>query len=211
MARSSNVVDISGETFGRLTAIRETDERGSSGEIKWFCVCECGNTNIVSGTALRTGSITSCGCAVSERMRFDPPGRTHGLSGTKTHRVWLAMRRRCRDENSQDYKHYGGRGISVCERWQKFENFLEDMGKCPRGSTIERLDVDGDYEPDNCEWASRTTQMNNTRRNHILTYEGRAMTMAEWSRKVGMSYTKLRARINMLHWPVGKALGFTGE
>ncbi len=211
MARTSNVVDMVGQTYGRLLILREDSARDTNGGIKWLCACDCGATKAISGLQLRRGDTISCGCANSERMRFSPPQRTHGMSGTKTHKVWIAMRRRCNEENHQDYPYYGGRGIQVCDRWMRFENFFEDMGRCPRGSTIERKDVDGDYEPSNCEWATRTSQMNNTRRNHRLTYEGRTMTMAEWSREVGMSYTKLRARINTLHWPVGKALGFTGE
>ncbi len=116
------------------------------------------------------------------------------------------MKKRCEDPKNQSFARYGGRGISVCERWQKFENFLEDMGLRPKGTSINRRNNDGNYEPENCEWATNEVQQNNRSDNHTLTLNGRTQTMAMWARETGLAWTTIKARINQLGWPVEKAL-----
>lgn len=196
-----------GEIFGRLTVIRDSGLRNTSGSIRWECRCSCGNTTYAVGAALKRGEYKSCGCWTKDRMRITPPGRKHGATGTPTYASWVVMRRRCLDKNFKDYPLYGGRGIKICSRWLKsFANFLEDMGERPEGYTLDRVDCDKGYSKENCRWASRLTQGNNTRRNHYLEYGGERKTLAEWSRVTGISYTKLRARINVLKWPASRAL-----
>ncbi len=154
-------IDIAGQRFGRLVAIRENG-RGSSRETLWLCRCDCGAEITTSGTALRTGHTSSCGCA--KREQASALMTTHGRHGTRAYRSWQAMHQRCSNPKTEGYEYWGGRGIRVCERWQTFENFYADMGDPPAGYSLDRIAVDGNYEPGNCRWASATTQARNTRR-----------------------------------------------
>lgn len=123
------------------------------------------------------------------------------MSRTPTYKTWLHMRERCSDPANVGFPRYGGRGIRVCERWAKFENFLADMGEAPRGHTLERRDNDGHYQPDNCEWATRTIQANNRRSSVHLTFNGRTMTIAQWGRELGISQLLLAKRYRA-GWPI---------
>ncbi len=196
-----------GDVFDRLSVICDSGKRSTAGSILWSCVCECGNSVEVTGAPLKRGDYRSCGCWTKDRMRTKPPGRTHGGSGTGAYRSWATMRRRCRDKAFKDYEAYGGSGVVIDESWQDFASFLRDMGERPDGYTLDRIDSTGDYTPSNCRWASRRVQGNNTSRNHLITYQGKTQTMAQWAREVGMPYSRLRARLNMLKWPIDKALG----
>lgn len=127
----------------------------------------------------------------------NPTGKaTHGKSNTSVYRRWKAMRRRCLNPATDDYKNYGGRGIKICERWDKFENFYADMGDPPAGMTLERRDTNGDYCPDNCYWASWTDQMNNRRNSIFLTLNGRTQTLPMWSREIHIKQSTLLRRHN---------------
>jgi hypothetical protein len=118
------------------------------------------------------------------------------------------MRRRCYDTAFKDFPYYGGRGIAVCNTWREsFEQFYADMGDRPAKHTIDRIDVNGDYGPANCRWAIHEKQMNNTRRNRYLSYNGKTLSMADWAREVGIPYYRLRGRLTLCKWPLGKALG----
>jgi hypothetical protein len=210
MARNHSRCTLIGQRFGRLVVLAETANRHPNGSIYWLCRCDCNGTRCIVVTSnLRRGSTKSCGCLKKEfEKRLGTRPITHGMSGTSTYRSWCAMMRRCYDHGYKDYPYYGGRGITVCERWHRFENFYADMGERPEGMTLDRVDVNRQYNKSNCRWASRTTQMNNTTRNRWLTYEGTTMTMSEWAKVTGISYTVLRARLNMLHWSLGRALEF---
>lgn len=143
---------IAGQRFGRLVAIEP--ETGS----RWRCQCDCGNATVATRYALTRNRTKSCGCLKP------PPNRKHGWTGTPTHDVWLSMKRRCYYPNDKRYARYGARGITVCERWRGeygFENFLADMGPCQPSMQLDRIDNDGDYEPSNCRWATRSQQMLN--------------------------------------------------
>lgn len=196
-----------GQKFARLLVIRDSGLRSCEGGIRWECLCDCGTTRYLTAGNLRNGNTKSCGCWNSDRMRIEPPATTHGGSGTYTYTSWVAMKRRCIDTKAKDYPLYGGRGISICSRWlQSYANFLEDMGERSIGMTLDRINSNGNYCKENCRWATRRTQGNNTSRNHVLTYRDTTHTLAEWSKITGIAYTTLRARINLLKWSTAKAL-----
>lgn len=169
--------DKTGQKFGRLSAVRFL--RGSRKvRGKWECLCECGNVVFVESSQLTNGDTVSCGCRkldhISEHFT------THGKSGDREYRSWVAMKQRCYNPNVTGYPNYGGRGITVCERWlESFQNFFEDMGECPEGMTLDRIDVNGNYEPNNCRWVGESLQKFNTRRRSDNT-----------SGKTGVSYDK---------------------
>jgi hypothetical protein len=157
-------VNISGQKFERLLAIEPI--RGGK-KIKWRCLCDCGNERLIDGAKLRNGESRSCGCLQKELQssRIAQSNLRHGHNKkgqqTKTHKSWVAMLHRCRGQNYSDYYRYGGRGITVCERWHLFENFLADMGERPEGKTLDRIDVYGNYTPENCRWATLSEQQRN--------------------------------------------------
>lgn len=127
----------------------------------------------------------------------EPTREYHGSTGTAEHSIWKGMKGRCLNPNGQDFGHYGGRGIKVCDRWQRsFQNFLEDVGRRPTiGHTLERIDNNGDYEPGNVVWVTRLVQANNTRQNHILKYNDEELTIAQWARKLDLKHSTLKHRI----------------
>ena len=158
----SSKMKLEGMRFGRLLVISENG-RDNDKRVIWNCLCDCGKPVTVRSTHLKRGSIKSCGCLRVETSTKRTT--THGKSKTPEYQVWCSMIKRCSNEKSTGYPDYGGRGITVCERWDKFENFLEDMGLRPGPlHSIERKDVNGNYEPENCKWASPTEQSRNTRK-----------------------------------------------
>lgn len=189
----TRMIDISGMIFCRWTVLRE-DGRDKRGEVLWRCRCKCGNESRITSSSLRSGNSRSCGCILKDH----PPKKTHGASNTKLYQVWKGMIRRCENKNTRHYNDYGGRGISVCERWRhSFENFINDMGPRPEGYSIERKDNNGNYEPLNCIWASSKDQNNNTRNNRVIIIGGEQKTMTQWSTIYGISASTIWKRIKL--------------
>lgn len=156
-------LQLTGQVFGRLTVLyRDGLLKGQSA---WVCQCECGERICVPASYLRTGDTKSCGCLQQEHRKTASVvhGHTSGGVSSSTRNSWRAMHERCRLPSHPQYKNYGGRGISVCERWKDFSNFLADMDERPPGLTLDRIDVNGNYEASNCRWADRATQMANRR------------------------------------------------
>lgn len=161
--------DMTGQVFGRLLVV-EKAKREKRGVVYWRCICDCGTETIKCGSDLRRKSTRSCGCLARETL--PPVNYKHGqannkerVTKTKTYSIWGAMMGRCHNLNNQRYEHYGARGIKVCDRWRNFENFFEDMGHPPTDQhSIDRINVDGNYEPSNCRWASKDEQRANQRK-----------------------------------------------
>lgn len=192
--------ELTGQKFGRLTVL-EYVENNKNGAI-WSCCCDCGKKTMVRAYSLTSGKTKSCGCIQREIIgsrRF-----THGKTKTSIYYTWASMLDRCTNSNHANYKHYGGRGITVCERWLKFENFYSDMGVAPEGKTLDRIDNDGAYHPDNCRWATRAEQDRNKRGLHIITFNGTSKIISDWAKELGIHRTTLSFRVK--HWPLENAL-----
>lgn len=159
------LIDLTGRKIGGWTVVRRHRENYRRTFAQWQCVCQCGTQRIVLANSLLTGKSKSCGClkdtATSIRMTIH--GHARRTQRTPTYTVWKGMHQRCTNPKSSVYKYYGGRGISVCARWDNFENFLADMGERPKGLSIDRIDNDGDYQPKNCRWATQSMQVSNRR------------------------------------------------
>ena len=202
--------DLSGKRFGFLTAIRLTDNY-IAGKGKWLCQCDCGNHTEVFSTNLTRLHTKSCGChkkANYKTMNLKH-GATAGRMGDKnsypsSYKIWCSMKQRCYDQNLPQYKFYGARGISVCERWHDYANFIADMGEPPAEMSLDRIDNNGDYSPENCRWTDWKTQQRNKRNAHLITYQGETKSLAEWADHLGISRGKLHNRI-FRGWDVHRA------
>lgn len=201
------IKDLSGQTFERLVVSKNYTKR--NGKAFWMCKCTCGTTKYISSRNLIRGNTKSCGCLKTENLiRHNILNTRHGAAknGTisKEYRNWSWMKDRCLNKNNTSYKKYGGRGISVCKRWLKFENFLEDMGRRPAGKTLDRIDGRKGYCKDNCRWATPKEQANNMKSNLCVSYKGKTKTLAQWCGGTnhsggsinGISYSTARQRLN---------------
>lgn len=216
-------MDLKGRRFGRLFVIDlgtpYTNPSSGYQQDRYNCVCDCGKIKLIRASSLVSGCTRSCGCLARESV--SARSTTHGHSRNKLFSVWLGMHRRCYNSRSKDYKHYGGRGISVCERWrQKFDgiepgfmNFLEDMESTfIPGLEIERVLVDGDYRPENCIWETRRNQVINRREmcctfdTHFIELDGKRLCISQWEDETGIPSKVISDRIGKLGWDTKKAL-----
>ena len=198
--------DLTGNRYGKLTVIKRVYKEGDNNTY-WLCKCDCGNKTVVNAPHLKDGHTTSCGCVHKEALKKSIT--THGLSKHPLYKIYKAMKERTNKEYSKSYKNYGGRGIKVCDEW------LNDFGKFydwamsngyKDGLTIDRIDVNGNYEPSNCRWATMKEQGNNKRNNRNITYHGQTYTMKQWAEKLGIKYSTLSMRINKYDWGIERAL-----
>lgn len=188
---------LEGQRFGYLEVMGLSDQRKWK-QLTWECKCVCGNLTLVESRKLRTGHTKSCGCKKGEMSAA--ANITHGMSGGSNkaaeYRIWGEMIQRCTNPKSNRYYTHGGRGIKVCERWRKFENFLEDMGLRPeKGLSLERRNNDGDYEPSNCFWATKKQQARNKRNTIRLTIGGVTKAMRDWAEETGAHPSAIIARL----------------
>ena len=197
--------DLTGQRYSRLIVEGAAGRR--RGARMWVCRCDCGTRLDVSTHSLVSDRRRSCGCL--QREVTGNRSRTHGLSRTPEHKVWDDMKARCFNPNATGYGDYGGRGITVCERWaNSFENFYEDMGMRPPGHSLDRIDVNGHYEPSNCRWATSAQQRRNTRVTRYVTVDGVRASLAEHCERLGKKYGTVRWRLDA-GWDVASAFGDT--
>jgi hypothetical protein len=191
--------DLTGQKFGRLVVVGRAPD-GTDYNQRWHCVCECGANRIVFRHSLTTGVTQSCGCLHRERMT------RHGMFGKPEYSAWVQMLQRCTNPKKKCFQDYGGRGITVCERWRAFENFYADMGPRPSPThSLDRSDNDGNYEPENCRWATNLEQTNNRRVSRHLTLDGRTQTVGEWAREFNISRGVVYRRLDR-GWDARRAL-----
>ena len=187
-----------GEKHDRLTAVKFHHKDKWSHQY-WLFRCDCGNEKVIVASDVKRNIVKSCGCLQRETIT------THGMYYSREYSIWGGMEQRCLNRNNHAYKNYGGRGIKVCNRWLKFENFYKDMGECPVGKTLDRIDNNGNYKPSNCRWATVKEQNNNRRNNHLLTFKGKTQTIAQWAKEIGINRATLSSRIYK-GWSVERAL-----
>lgn len=170
-----------------------------------LCKCDCGNTKEVYLTNIKRGLSKSCGC-LSQEMAADRK-RTHGQDGTPTNAIWKSMKQRCSSKNKKEWKSYGGKNITVCDRWiDSFENFIADMGEKPVGMCIDRIDNSKGYSPDNCRWVTAKVNIRNRDITYQITYNGITQPVSAWAEQIGIKYTTLWARLNIYKMSVEQAL-----
>lgn len=200
----SRLIDLTGKRFGKLTVVSR--EKGSiHGSPRWLCVCDCGNTCIVNGRDLRAEHTRSCGCLRRETAHSIA---SHRMSDTRLYRIWCDMKNRCYNENVNNYHSYGGRGIKVCNEWldpSSFFSWAKDSGYTDE-LTLDRIDVNGDYEPNNCKWITLTEQQWNKTTSFFIEIDGETKCLREWCNEFGSEYKTVHHRIKYLGWEPKRAL-----
>jgi len=201
-------IDLTGLRFGKLLVIRRTNIK-KWGSTCWLCKCSCGKETVVDSHSLRKGNTKSCGCLNKEI--HTKHGHTKDGKISKTYKAWISMNQRCNNTNDINYKHYGGRGITVCWKWSNknpkgFDNFYKDVGDSPKGKSIDRINNNGNYEPNNWRWATNGQQHRNMRNTHLITFKGKTQCLLDWAKEYNMSSQTLTRRLNKMNWSVEKAL-----
>jgi hypothetical protein len=195
-------INLVGQKFGRLIVLGKatsTNNKNSS----WRCKCICGNEVIVTRPNLIQNHTKSCGCLNKDIVKTRCT--THGKTNSIVYKKWTDMKTRCTNSNTKGFKNYGGRGIVVCERWTKFENFLEDMGDPPENMTLERIDNEKGYSPENCKWATATEQANNKRNNIKIEFNGKTKSLRQWADEIGIPKSAISQRL-LRGWSVRHVL-----
>lgn len=198
MGKENNLI---GQKFGKLTVVEKSENKGPHRETKWYCKCDCGNPNLIEvlGYKLRNGHTKSCGCyRIEQSSLAGKSSFIHHGTGTRLYKIYDGMKQRILNSNCYNYKNYGGRGIKICDEWlESFENFRnwalnngyqDDL-------TIDRKDVNGDYCPENCRWATPKEQSNNKRTNHFIEYNEERHTISEWAKILNLPYNVVVGKI----------------
>ncbi len=196
--------DLTGQRFGRISVIKRAENKGK--QVAWLCLCDCGAEFVTRSDNITSGATQSCGCF--NREQSSKKHRRHGGSGTRLYAIWIKVKSRCNDTNNDRYSDYGGRGITVCQEWQDSFEAFRDWSLANGYSddrTIDRKDVNGNYEPSNCRWITNQEQQNNRRDNHYIAHNGETHTITEWARIRGLSENALVHRIQR-GWDVDMAL-----
>jgi hypothetical protein len=198
-------VDITGQRFGRLSVIAPVE---GTHPLRWLCRCDCGKTVKPFGRNLRGGLTQSCGCLSADKASVR--NSTHGMTRLKAYQSWFDARARCHDPKDPAFWRYGGRGITMCDRWREdVTAFCVDMGERPKGYTLERIDNSKGYSPENCVWASRWEQMQNTRMTRMLTHNGITLSRSQWERRLHLKPGTIRSRMR-IGWSLERVLTTTG-
>lgn len=203
----SRFIDLTGEKFGRLVVIKRIG-KDKSGNIIWLCRCDCKTEKIIRGASLKNKTTRSCGCLNKEKIIERQTKHGHWTSGkaSKSYNAWSHIKQRCTNISDPSYHRYGGRHISICKRWLKFENFLDDMGEPPtRDHSIDRIDNNGNYCKDNCRWATSEQQARNRRNNKLITCNGKTQLLIEWAKETRISHTVILWRIKR-GWSIDRAI-----
>jgi hypothetical protein len=198
-------IDLTGMVFGRLKVVSLGSNKGKKRRRHWNCRCSCGTEKSIDGEALRYGLTKSCGCLAKELLakRSIKHGDTVNYKNSREYKSWCGAKSRCYNKNDCKYKNYGARGITMCDRWLcDYSLFLLDMGRCPKGFSLDRIDVNGNYEPSNCRWASNLTQARNRTDNVWLEYNGERRIESDWARLWGID----NRRINSLRRKYGLSM-----
>ena len=195
-----------GQIFGRLTIVSEAG-KVANGAVLWNCQCTCGNTKHIRGSDLNSGRVNSCGCLLAETKatHYLRAFRTHGMTASSTYIVWHNLKARCSNPNEDSYHRYGGRGISYDPEWEKFENFLADMGEKPAGLSLDRIDNNGNYCKANCRWVSMKVQSSNTSKSVRVLFAGKEYTLQELADMSGQTKGQLAQRLRN-SWPLEEAV-----
>lgn len=196
--------NIAGQKFGRLLVLNRVEN--VNGRVAYLCKCDCGKEVIVKSGDLTSGNTKSCGCLRTEKLL--QRSISHGKSKTRLYKIWKGIRNRCYNQKHHDYIHYGERGITVCDEWKNdfiaFEKWAKNNGYNEK-LTIERIDANSNYCPDNCKWITIQEQQSNKRNSHYIEYQGEKRTLAEWSRILDINHAVILTRLRR-GWPVEKAL-----
>lgn len=201
------LIDLTGQVFSRLVVIKRV-ENNKHNQVRWLCQCSCGNYITIRSSDLRNKNTKSCGCLYNEVR-----GTTNFIHGhnrknqtSKTYQSWRNMIQRCASLYGKHYRTYGNRGIKVCNRWLKFINFLNDMGDKPEGMSLDRIDNDGNYEPNNCRWATTKEQQRNRHNNRLITINSVTKCLVEWCEDLQLRYGTVLGRILYYNWTIEEAL-----
>lgn len=195
-------LELTGQKFGRWTVIGFA-HKDKHLNTYWLCRCECGEERAVGGAKVKRGETKSCGCL--QREELIKRCTTHGHTGSRIYEIWRAMLARCENPNHVHYHCYGGRGITICKKWMKFENFLEDMGEPPTNKhQIDRINNDGNYNKNNCEWVTPKQNSRNSRSNRLIEFDGKTQCISAWAEELDMNYNTLLSRLN--RWSIAKSL-----
>lgn len=197
--------DLTGKRFGRLVALRRAEN--CKGAVKWICKCDCGNEIAVLASNLTRNHTKSCGCYNVEQATQN--ATRHNMYGTRLYKIWQDMKSRCNNPTESSFDNYGGRGIKVCQEWESFEVFMkwalangyEDT------LTIDRIDVNGDYKPENCKWSTLKEQARNKRNNFMISFNGETKPLAVWCELFNLNYNTVYMRLKRYRWSVEEAFG----
>lgn len=204
--------DLTGKRFGQLIVLRRDGVIGKLQQAAWLCRCDCGTEKTIRGASLQNQHSPTWHCGCLRKQNIANAVKTHGLSKTRLAKTLWSIKHRIDNPAFPGFKNYGGRGIKLCDRWRYGENgmsavecFIADMGPRPEGMSIDRIDVNGDYEPGNCRWATALQQLRNTRKTVLIEFNGETRCLAEWAQIVGISTPALTYRLSA--WPIERALG----